>query len=261
MITVYIPAIGQQEYLDQALSLMIQNSDRDDTKFVVIDNGSKEPLKSYFDQVEIIRNEENVGMLASLQQARDHCTSEILIMTHSDMMIYEKGWDDMIAFAFHLDPKLGLLGLAGARVATPDGGRAETYTSFRSWEAHGKKTPYASIIPCALLDGCFMAFRKLAMIDTNIPTRTDVNGYLFLYDKGQSLRMTMASWHVGVIGIESEHFGGLTSCREEFNDTLRKKNTHLDEMYRESEALYINEWRECFPVRVSDDWTVHVGRK
>jgi glycosyltransferase involved in cell wall biosynthesis len=252
---VFIPAIGQQELLDQTIQHLVDNDVLDSTWYYVIDNGSKTPLQSEI--ADVIRNEENLGMVGSLRQAMEYSDAEILIYLHSDMLIFEPGWDTQLIEAFESDPKLAALGVVGAVQADSNGGRSGTVCAFRDGHLHGSK-PSQHITPVALLDGCFMALRRAYLENFDWDTLEE-NGYLFSYDKGLTLALTMQSLHVGVIDFDSQHLGGRTSCQTEFHDTLKEKGSDLDSMYRDSERRYIERWKDTLPVRVRSDWHVDVG--
>jgi glycosyltransferase involved in cell wall biosynthesis len=254
---VFTPAIGQQDTLTLALSLLAKHA-HNWVSMTVIDNASMTPIVSKF--AKVIRNEENKGMVGSLAQARSLCTTDILVYLHSDMLIYEPDWDTKILEAFEADDRLGLLGVVGAIQADADGGRSGTVCAFRNWKDHGSK-PTKPLTPVALLDGCFMAFRKSMMDELNLPEVYGDGNEYFFYDKELSLTVTMASWKVGVINLECEHLGGQTSCSEEFTKKIHSDLQTHDTMYARSERRYIDKWKDCFPVRVLSDWTVHVGRK
>lgn len=253
---IWTPAIGQQEMLDHTLELVVKNA-KTAPKCFVIDNGSREPLRSSL--ATVIRNDDNLGMIGSLIQARENCQADILVFMHSDMEIFEEGWDVKVIQAFEADSKLAALGVVGAVQADSNGGRSGTVCAFRDGHLHGTK-PRQEITPVALLDGCWMAFRNAYLEHLDFDG-FESNGYLFSYDKDLTLTLTMESLHVGVINLDSQHIGGQTSCREEFNDSLAKKGQNLNEMYRESERRYINKWKACFPVRVKPDWVVNVGTR
>lgn len=256
MITVAIPVIGNKPLLDKCVKLLSENS-RSGFHIIVIDNGSKEPMRHEAVGLNL-RNEENIGMVQSLKQAMEYCTTEILLYMHSDMFIYEKEWDWLLQAMFDSDPKLGLIGVVGARNAEADGGRSDVLCSFRDGHVHGQKTPPAQLHPVALLDGCFMAFRMEAALDAKIPDE-DFNTHHF-YDKDWSLSVLMRGWKVGVIPLDCEHLGGQTSCRPEYNEWAEKKGGDIA-IYKENEQRYLSKWKDHFPVRVEPSGVVHVGRK
>lgn len=257
ILDVYIPAIGQQELLVKCLDHLYENLGDGvlSGRMVVIDNGSKEPLTV---GNEVIRNEENLGMVGSLKQALDHSEAEVLVYMHSDLFLYEPGWDTQILQAFEDDPKLACLGVVGAVQADANGGRTGTVCAFRDGHLHGSK-PTQKITPVAILDGCLMAFRRQTMLDMNLPDTTWPTHHF--YDKALALELTMASHHVGVIDLDCEHLGGQTSCRPEYQKWAEEKHGGDHKIYLQAESRYINKWAPCFPVRVESDYTVHVGRR
>lgn len=255
-VSAYIPALGQQEILDECVELLATNSTLSDTKLFVIDNASKTPLKSQY--AFIIRNEENAGMVGSLRQAVQHSDADVLCYLHSDMFIFEPGWDAQILQAFEADPKLGMLGVVGAEVAEANGGRSLVHCAFRDWVKHGHK-PTKKITPVAILDGCCLIMRRELLLTGDLLDETLPSHHF--YDKSLSLAFTMASHRVGVIDLDCAHISGQTSCRPEYQDWAQKNHGGDDMIYHRAEQHYLNKWGPCFPVRVMPDWTVHVGRK
>jgi glycosyltransferase involved in cell wall biosynthesis len=254
-ISVYCPALGQQALLAKCISLLHANQHNIDTKLFVIDNGSQIPLTSHY--AEVIRNEENKGMVGSLRQAVEHTDAEVIVYLHSDMFIHEEGWDRQIAVAFEADHQLAALGVVGAIQADADGGRSGVVCAFRDGEKHGK-LPEKKITPVALLDGCFCAYRTSFLRELDFD-QFEENGYFF-YDKDISLTLTMKSLHVAVIDLDCVHIGGQTSCREEFTDSLASKGENHGTIYATSENRYLRKWGKALPVRVTPEYVVHVGR-
>lgn len=250
-IDVYIPAIGGHEMLYGTKLRLLENA-AGVVRVTVIDNASKNP----FAGPNVIRNEENLGMIGSLRQAVEHSTADILVYMHSDMLIHERGWDEKMAFWFTADPLLACVGVVGATRADSDGGRSDTVCSFSDAEAHGRR-PSLPLTPVALLDGCFMAFRLdcLDMLDWD---QFEPQGYYF-YDKDITLTLTMRGLHVGVINLHSEHLCGKTSTGIEYTDLLRDSNMSHEGMYHESMNRYLGKWSENLPVRVDQNWTVHAN--
>lgn len=255
-LAVFIPALGQQEVLDQTLSLLAKNA-HGWVDMTVIDNASLTPIVSKF--AKIIRNEENKGMVGSLAQARSLCTADILVYLHSDMLIHEPEWDTKLLQAFEEDPKLGLLGVVGAATADKNGGRSNVYCAFRDYKPHGAK-PTKFITPAALLDGCALIFRKSMMDELNMPDVYGDGNEFYFYDKEISLTATMASWRVGTVNLDCDHLGGRTSLSQEFVEKIQSDLQTHDTMYQRSESRYLAKWKDVLPVHVAADWTVHVGR-
>lgn len=256
-LSAYVPALGQQDILDKCIGLLHRNAIDEHTQLYVIDNASQRKLESTFAYV--IRNEENRGMVGSLKQAMEHSQADIVVFLHSDMYVYEDGWDIQILKAFEDDPKLGMLGVVGAEIADANGGRSRVHCAFRDWVSHGHK-PTKKITPVAILDGCLLAARRSMMEGLSLPEVYGDGNEYFFYDKELSLTVTMESWHVAVINMDCEHLGGRTSCSEEFTAKINAALTNHDTMYARSEKRYLDKWRGSLPVRVTPEYVVHAGR-
>lgn len=258
MIDVIIPHINKPELLEKCLKLYAETCDKSLTRVLVIDNGSDEPLKNdiYGD---IIRFEDNLGMIQSLEVAKQHSTAEILIYTHSDMFYYEKGWDHKVMEAFRKDEKLGLLGTVGGMEASPDGGRGSMYCSFRNGHLHGTQTP-EGVHYVALLDGCSLMFRRTALDSFEIDKTFFPHHF---YDKDWCLEVLTRGWRVGVIAMDCEHLGGqITIGGQKYQgwatDYLKKHNIQTKEtgdnyFYQQNEKRYMEKWRSLLPIMVAKD--------
>lgn len=249
----WIPAIGQNEMLQSCVDELRLNQQHGDTEIHVIDNGSIPPL--IVKDAIMHREEDNLGMIESLARAMELSHSEILCYAHSDFFIHEFGWDSKIVQAFTKDPKLGLVGTVGARVAESDGGRSEVICSFRDGSAHGTPTP-PGIHSVAILDGCAMFFRRSELDRIGIDRGFQIHHF---YDKAFSLEFTLRGSRVGVIQLDCDHRGGQTSCRPDYQKwaSLRTGSDDGDlAIYRDSERRYLEKYRRDLPVRVTPDWKV-----
>lgn len=261
----FIPAIGQQELLDRCVHELVSGA-TGFTRVHIIDNGSERPLlkhdgggcKQCFFNSSIHRLENNLGMIESLAYAMENCMADILVYSHSDFFIHEQGWDDKLRRFFLDDPKLGLIGAVGARVAAANGGREEVFCSFRNGHEHGMQTP-AGLHPAAILDGCFMAFRRRDLDRIGIDRTFSPHHF---YDKDWSLTFTLAGARVGVMDLDCEHLGGQTSCRPQYQEWAYKNAVNGDQsFYDRNEAKYIGKHKDVFPVRVNADWSVETKWK
>jgi len=245
----FIPAIGNQDLLDNCLAELVAGFCYPETRLVVIDNGSKTPLETTF--AEVIRNEENIGMVRTLRQAMDHSKSEILIYAHSDFNMYEDLWDSKIISRFYEDQKLGLIGAVGAEQADKNGGRSNVWCSFRDGEVHGWKPETSSMKPVVLLDGCFMAFRRCAMEKAGIPELPFARHHY--HDKHWSMQMVVADYRVGVLQMDCEHLGGQTSTRPECQESFQTDGGE-QAIYDSAERQYLERFLPILPVSVDANW-------
>lgn len=251
----FLPAIGNQALLDECLFHLCRNLDNfGSTSLHIIDNGSAGPL--VIDPVvrqycTLHRQEENLGMIESLVFAMRNSTADVLVYSHTDFFIYEAGFDSTIAAYFEADDRLGLIGAVGAAVAAANGGREDVLCSFIDGHRHGVKTP-PGIHPAAILDGCFMVFRRRDLDRVGIDRSFKPHHF---YDKDWSLGFTLAGVRVGVMSLYCQHRGGQTSCRPEYQQMADAKGGDHS-FYLENEAKYIAKHAPDFPVRVNPDWTV-----
>jgi hypothetical protein len=249
-----LPAIGQQELLNRCLHHLLTNAEGW-PEFYVIDNGSEPPLALSNDyDAKVCRQETNLGMIESLAFAMSISHADILVYSHTDFLIYERGWDWKLKHYFEADDKLGLIGAVGARVAAENGGREEVFCSFRDGEKHGIKTPQG-IHAVALLDGCFMAFRRRDLDRIGIDRSFSPHHF---YDKDWSLSFALNGARVGVIDLDCEHLGGQTSCRPDYQEWANAKDPKGGDrsFYLANEQRYIAKHQDVFPVRVNEEWSV-----
>ncbi len=254
-IDVIIPHINKQELLNQCLQLYKDTCDAQLTNVIVIDNGSTVPLTNDIFGT-VIRYENNLGMIQTLLEAKKLSKAEILIYNHSDMFIYEKGWDKKVYEAFCNDSKLGLLGVVGASVAADNGGRSDVLCSFRGGHVHGIQTP-AGCHYVALLDGCCMMFRRAALDSFTIDETFYPHHF---YDKDWSLEVLTHGWHVAVIDMDCQHLNGQVANAETYQkwatDFVKEKGIdtqfHGDLFfYYENEKKYLSKWKHLLPIIVN----------
>lgn len=259
-IDVIIPHINKPPLLQQCLKLYAETCNPELTRVIVIDNGSDEALVSnIYSNCIVVRNDDNLGMVKTLEQAKALSNAEILIYTHSDTFYYQKGWDQMIVDEFEKNPKLGLVGIVGGTSATGDGGRGGMYCSFRNGGLHGVPTP-PGVHFVALLDGCSLMFRRAALDSFELDKRFLPHHF---YDKDWCMEVLTRGWNVGVIGMDCEHLGGqITVGGQKYQpwaDKFLIDNNHQTEktgdqyFYSENERLYIEKWKDYFPVNVNAD--------
>src|SRR3990167_7299138 len=108
----------------------------EDVEWIVVDNGSIDPIERYLrdyikpKKLNFIRFEENIGLMETNKLAYETCTTDLLMLLHTDCFIFEKNWDQRVRGYF--DPstssgidKLGIAGFFGAQGCGMDGGRIQ----------------------------------------------------------------------------------------------------------------------------------------
>jgi hypothetical protein len=275
MIVLGIPVMNGHETTKEAVR-HIMESVVDPTSFylVIIDNGSTPAYRrSDFPlnfPIEIWRNEVNRGFYAPLQDLGEFAnTTEpaIYALMHNDCFIYEKGWDRRLREAFVNDPKLGIVGYCGSNEIDHAGGRGGgTMCFFRGERGQSQAAGLriADLRPAAVLDSLFMAFRRdVAALLSEQEEPTPAH----FYDKIWPMRAIEAGWHVGVMGVEVDHMGGITLVAEtqytedmyrwcDANGIDHGGNPNLA-VYLEAERRFLSEYREdkrMIPGRVGADY-------
>src|SRR3990167_4887688 len=171
-LTISIPVLNQLQDSKGILALQ-RHISSDDTEFMIIDNGSADKYEDFLlhymrpKKMNYIRNEENVGMLKSIQIAYENCTTELLALTHNDVFIYEKDWDQRIISYFKEMPDLGGVGFFGSQGCGPIGERIQDVprsnvmagmSNMLEAEIHGFRLN-ESWRAAAIFDGFCMIFR------------------------------------------------------------------------------------------------------
>ena len=192
-LSIVIPAFNTPELLIKCLELIKENSTTN-PRVIVIDNGSKPPLAEAIPlemglYTIMDYNKANTGNYPIYEQALRWTGDDVIAYLHSDLFVYEKGWDFRILEAFRSNYKLGLTGFVGSNEIDIMGGRGYgTMSNFQgrktgqwqgsSAEEHGKRI--TDLQSAAVLDGCSLIFRKIALQD--IGFRADFPPHHF-YDR------------------------------------------------------------------------------
>lgn len=200
---------------------------------LVVDNGSDPKWvwpngfadKGY--ELHEVRHARNMGIHRALQDSLKmidcgDVQGDIIAFLHNDLFLLEPGWDQKVADAFAEDPKLGLVGVFGARGCGKDGGRSYCYGHFMgevdggckchefAWQHHGTLCPPEGI-PAAVLDGCAMIFRADALRDVGVAMDYPIHHF---YDRLYCCRMLDKGWHIRVLDIRCDHGNGATAITQ-----------------------------------------------
>lgn len=246
----------------------------DKTEWMIIDNGSTDPVEEFVfkflrpKRVNYIRNEQNQGMLKTLQQAYENCETEVLALTHNDVLIYEKNWDERILSYFRKMPKLGGVGFFGAQGCSKIGERIQEasrrnvragMSNMLEAEKHGQRMDkeYRS---AAIFDGFFMAFRmemlkKAGGFDQRYH-------YHHIYDRDASLESLRHGYKNIVVNVPCHHLSGLTANRSEYqewvnNKTESERGEKRGDLWTHDEntKIFRKKWESVLPIFVEDDFT------
>lgn len=268
-------------------------ADKTNFEFVIVDNASERPYKDAIVSktpkiaTQVVEYEKNTGYYYPLIDLYERYPDADLIgLIHNDMVIYEPGFDERMKKAFADDPQLGLVGLCGSNEIDQNGGRgAGTMLWFRGGEVKigdrvikGQDQSAGRRIfdlePAVCLDSLFMMFRRdaiPALMNQRDPWQ-DITLAHF-YDRIWPIRTIEAGYRVGVLGVDCDHLGGMTTtANERYRDDcikwLEDRNIPYDnpetEMYLVAERRFLSEYREekrFLPCIIGGDYAInHLAR-
>lgn len=291
-LSVVVPVMNQTRMAKAVYAQLRRATDMvyDDVEFVIIDNGSSEPLSLVdFPGAKIIRNEQSTGVYPTFKQGFENTSGDIVAFFHSDLIVWEERWNERVVRSFDLYPKLGLLGFIGSNEIDNAGGRGLGTTSnfqgkmiseevkdkdmdglIKAWRGsaaavHGKVSDEHS--NAAVVDGCAMIIRRGSFFN-----RVEFPPHHF-YDRLISTQMLEQGFEVGVLGIACDHISGQTVNQESAYqrmayDWLKERHTIFDhsfyedfdpsknydsDIYQIAEAMWLREYRAkgLVPVKVS----------
>jgi len=245
---IVIPILNQHESARKTLESLLCTED-DLNTYILIDNGSNPPLSEYFStlsNIHIIRNEHNVGLPHAYNQAREFSTADYLFYTHSDIEMFEQGWDTKIKKILGALGSVGVAGFFGASgIGTPDIYRSPyrmqqlvrvgTMAGDRCRldpQVHGHRQFAEEFQRCAVLDGfSLIARHSLEFWNESVHHNYDNNLCLDSLDQGyQNI----------VINMDVIHYGGRTDVGEDWATAFGKTKA---EIHAESHLPLYEKWR------------------
>ena len=274
-LTLCIPVMNQLHDCRSALGLFRYNTS-EDTEFCIIDNGSTDPYEDFIvntlkpKKLNFIRNESNIGMIKTIQQAYENCTTDILAVTHNDVFLYEKDWDKRILKYFEEMPDLGGIGTFGSQGVGPRGERIQDvpragmmagWSNMLEAEVHGMRL-YQDWVPASIFDGFFMAFRMDVLKKSGgIDQRYQ---YHHFYDRSLSLQSLALGYKNIVVNIPCHHWSGMTANRAEYQTWINKelsKEAADSSTHDQNMALFEKIWGDVLPLYVENDFSFRKGQQ
>lgn len=278
--------MNQHELAETCIMMAYQNlSGEHDVEFIVLDNGSDEPIRFTFPRMGekkvplwFHRYRESIGVYPTFWSVLEHTQAEILAYFHSDLVIGEKGWDARVIKVFENDPRIGLVGFIGSNEIDYNGGRGlGTMSNFqggeivnhhtgKAWKGspayvHGKVIN--GLVPSAVVDGCAMIFRRSVL--ESIPRRMDFPPHHF-YDRLLSCEVMEKGFKIATLGIACDHISGQTVNQEPKYEIMAQRwcenhgvgrlpgDHNWDTVvYKTAERYWLREYRDSrhfIPIRV-----------
>jgi GT2 family glycosyltransferase len=99
MISIVIPVFNQHEMTRECITAIRENTT--DCEIIIVDNGSNHPVANIytgFIPLKVIRNEENRGFPAAVNQGIEEASGDILILLNNDVIV-TKGWAEILVNA------------------------------------------------------------------------------------------------------------------------------------------------------------------
>lgn len=275
--TIAIPVMNELQDSKGMLSLLRHNTS-DDTEIMIIDNGSTDKYENFVvrylkpKRLNYIRNDSNIGLVKTMQQAYENTFSDILAVVHNDVYIYEKNWDQRLISYFKEIPKLGGIGLFGSQGCGPIGERlqdvprqdiAAGMSNMLEAEIHGMRLnqPWRS---AAIFDGFAMIF-SMEMLKKG---KGFDQRYLYhhLYDRDASLESLRRGYKNIIANVPCHHLSGLTANQAQYQTWIDKKvnktNFTGDKWtHDENSRLFAEKFKDALPLYVNDDFSFRSGQQ
>lgn len=239
------------------------------SRVVLLDNGSESPIVVDGAPVVSHRLPVNVGNYKAFEiglALAGELGEEIVAFLHSDVFLYDIGWDGRVQGLFDGDPGLGLVGFAASNEVESHGGRGMgTVTNYQGRQecggaaaVHGRLGTGFEYV--AQVDGMAMVFRASALRSVGFRDGFPIHHF---YDRLMSCQMLEAGWRVGYLGVACDHLNGRTTMFEQgYYDLARqwceargianKGNWDLT-VYKEAERQFLDEYavrKKFIPLRV-----------
>lgn len=273
-LTLSIPYFNQLNNTKGIIGLLRQMTS-DGTEWMVIDNGSSEPVEDFFREFirpkrfRYIRNRRNVGMIATYQQIFDEVETDLVAILHNDVYVYEKNWDKRVVKTFKEIDKLGSLGFFGSQGCGPRGERLQDrevpaafsgLSNLVEAEAHGMRLvePWR---PAAILDGFAMVFsmemiKKAGGMDKRYR-------YHHMYDRDLPLTALSLGYKNVVLNVPCHHHSSLTANSQAYQQWINREVGQEEAdifTHDENNKLLAEKWASALPLYIENDFSFRKGK-
>lgn len=216
----------------------------DNYSLIIVNNGFDDPdFLRGLKPVKLIENTENVGAIRAVNQGFDAAEGKYICVLHNDLLIYEDGWLDHIAYFLERRPDVGLVGLAGRHTIKEDG-TYDNETTIVNMEGYLKsRIPTWRFTEVAAVDG-------LGWVMRNEGFRLEERyGHMHFYDLDLSLQYIEAGSKVYVVSIELYHMADLGGHSTRDDNQYLKAIGGDDEAYQESvREIFREKWQHVLPI-------------
>ena len=268
-LSIVIPSYNTKDLLEQSLRTVMDAATGLEVEVLVVDNasrdGSADMVASTFPQVELIRNEENVGFAAANNQALRRIKGRNVLLLNSDTIVRPDTLRCLVEF-MEAHPQAGAI---GCKILNPDGtlqlscrrGLPTPMTAFCKMSGLSRLFPNSPRIArynltyldpertheVDALSGSCMMVRKKAMDQVGL---LDEAYFFYGEDLDWCFRMREAGWKIFYVPqTEIIHFKGESSRAEQMRFRYR---------FYEAMAIFVRKHMQqryrFFPL-----WLLHVA--
>jgi Glycosyltransferase like family len=192
--------------------------------------------------------EDNLGVTGSLQWCYAHTNSPIIASLHSDVEIFEKGWDARVLSEFN-DPQVGIVGFGGALQHAEEDiykipyslnqlRRIGYMSNTNDAETHGLR--FEGACDVAVLDGfCLVIRRELLTRCGGWPVESLP---FHCYDYWACIAAHKLGYKVRLVGVKCQHHGGTTSTTPAYQEWSQRVLGKTDQQVHEESHRWIYEY-------------------
>jgi len=250
--SIIIAVWNQLGYTKLAVDFLLKNSAEIPFELIIVDNGSRPDVKSYFDSIrdrvslQYIRNEANLGPIRAINQGLKAAKFDIAVVIHNDVLVLDNRWLQKISSAMEREPKIGIVGLAGRQEIYKTGCVNEESLKHSLQDDDLNEPMKEEMAEVAVIDGlCFAMRRELI---EKIGGLDETYGYMHCYDLDVSLASIAAGFKNVVVKIPALHLanGGMTRKTRDYKKIVKDDYGLL----KKNVKILAHKWRNMLPLKV-----------
>ena len=227
-VSIILVCWNNREYLEPCLDSLFDGDLRSSYDVVVIDNGSndgsQQMLRNKFPGVEVIQNDDNVGLGRASNQGIEATHGRYVLLLNNDTLVNGPSFDSMVQF---MDGTADA-GAVGGRLINPDGSFQAGFAKFSSlreefliasrigeWFQEGYPSHFDVKIdqplPVGWLSSACLLLRRAALDDVGL---LDEEYFIYGDEADLQYRLQKAGWKVYYLPkVYTVHYGGRSMDR------------------------------------------------
>jgi GT2 family glycosyltransferase len=250
-VSIILAVWNQLCYTKLTVDSILKNTDSS-FELIVVDNGSRPNVKSYFDSLKgavdmkYIRNEANLGPIKAISQGIKAAKYGYIMVIHNDVIILEKGWLNKITSFLDSDPNIGIAGLAGRQEIYKTGCVNEASLKHDLQNEDLNAPMVEDVADVAVVDGlCFVMTSALL---EKVRGFDETYGYMHFYDLDISLQSIEAGFRNKVVRVEALHLGngGMTRKLRAYKEIVKDDYG----LWKKNRKIFARKWARLLPVKV-----------